>query len=213
MGFLPWPFPDGCWISIGYAEEKDTVYCLNAVDGKERWRFSYESSLDDRFFEGGPTSTPTIDGESVYVLSRQGDLFCLSTTTGKLRWSRNLQKDWEVRVPGWGFSCSPLIQGGRLLLNAGESGMALDKTSGELLWKSEDGEAGYMTPMPLEIDGQAYMVIASGKFYQLVDITSGKVAWKHRWLTTYGCNAASPIVQQRQVFVSSVTVEGLHCWM
>ena len=35
--------------------------------------------------EGGPTSTPTVDGDAVFTLSRQGDQFCFDAATGLLR--------------------------------------------------------------------------------------------------------------------------------
>jgi len=194
---------DGRLFTIGNSDNQDTVTCLEAQSGKVLWKHSYDCPLDDRFFEGGPTSTPTVDGDHVYTLSRQGDLFCFEAISGKIIWSKNVQQEAEVRVPGWGFSSSPVVHENKLILNVGESGIAIDKSTGTILWKSGAGEAGYMTPHPLKIGDRWFALIASGKFYQCVDLESGTVAWKHRWLTTNGCNAADPIVDGDQVFISS----------
>lgn len=203
VGFSSVAISDGLVFTLGNSDDQESLFCIDAQTGKHHWKHSYECSLDDRFFEGGPTSTPTVNGEKVYSLSRQGDLFCLDKRTGKISWSKNVREETDVRVPGWGFASSPVIHGDRLILGVGESGLALEKNSGEVIWKSGDVEAGYMTPLPFELGNRWFALIASGKFYQCVDLENGMVVWRHRWLTTYGCNAASPIVSGSQAFFSS----------
>ncbi len=188
---------------MGHANDADTVFCIDAEKGQVVWKHSYDSPLDDRFFEGGPTATPTVDDERVYSLGRQGDLFCFDAATGKIQWSKNVAQEAGVRIPGWGFSASPVVHDDRLILNVGQSGMAIHKQTGEILWKSGDSDAGYMTPFPIQIDGRWFALIASGKFYQCVRLENGEVVWKHRWLTTNGCNAADPLVQGNLAFISS----------
>lgn len=203
VGFSSMVVSHGRVFTIGNRDNVDTVWCLDSADGKVLWQHDYESPLDDRFFEGGPTSTPTIDGDRVYTLGRQGDLFCFQTQDGKVVWSNNIAQTTEASVPGWGFAGSPVVHGNLLLLNVGEAGTAVDKDTGELMWTSGNGEAGYMTPHPLKLDDRWYVLIASGRAYQCVDIDSGTLAWRHRWLTTYGCNAADPLVDGNRVFISS----------
>lgn len=203
IGFSSMAVADGRLYTMGNSDNRDRVICLDSKSGSVLWKHAYECPLDDRFFEGGPTSTPTIDDDRVYTLSRQGDLFCFDALTGSVHWSKNVAHEAEVRVPGWGFSSSPLVHDDRLILNIGESGIAVDKSSGKIIWQSGDAESGYMTPHPLRMGERWYALIASGKFYQCVDLESGIVAWKHRWLTTNGCNAADPIVVGDQAFISS----------
>ena len=203
IGFSSVAVANGRLYTMGNSDNQDTVTCLETKSGNVLWKHSYACPLDDRFFEGGPTSTPTVDGDRVFTLSRQGDVFCFDALSGQVVWSKNVQKEAEARIPGWGFSSSPMVHDNKLILNVGDAGMAIDKVSGAILWKSGPGEAGYMTPHPIKIGDSWFALIASGKFYQCVDLESGLVAWKHRWLTTNGCNAADPIVIGDQVFVSS----------
>jgi outer membrane protein assembly factor BamB len=189
--------------TMGNLEGTESIYCLDRSDGRVLWQHSYDCPIDDRFFEGGPTSTPTIDGGMLFALSRQGDLFCLETATGRLMWSQNVHEKTGLRIPGWGFSASPVVDGERLLLGVGESGVMLDRRTGSVVWKSNDADAGYMTPQIFERDSKRYAIIASGKHYQCVDLETGHVQWKHRWLTTYGCNAADPIIDGNRLFISS----------
>ncbi|HLY09915.1 MAG TPA: PQQ-binding-like beta-propeller repeat protein, partial [Planctomycetota bacterium] len=174
----------------------------DAENGKVLWYHPYPAELGDKFFEGGPTSTPTVDGDRVYAIGRAGDLFCFQASSGKVLWSKQLSKDFGIPVPGWGFGGSPLALGTQLLLNAGEAGLALDKTDGHLLWKSAAAESGYTTPLLLPGD-DGLVLFSSGKAYLAVDPRTGKEAWRVKWVTNYGVNAADPIVRDGQMFLST----------
>src|SRR5436305_5508767 len=90
IGFSTVAVSNGRLYTLGNAEDKDTVYCLDAVTGKQLWTHSYDAPRDPNNFEGGPTATPTADGNRVYTISRQGDLFCFDAITGKAVWSQNI---------------------------------------------------------------------------------------------------------------------------
>jgi len=189
--------------TIGHIDREDIVFCLDVLSGQTIWKYAYPADLDDRDFEGGPTSTPTIDGDRVYVMSRSGDLFCLSATNGTKHWQKQIVDDAQVRLPGWGFSAAPLIVGDKLLLNVGESGAALDKHDGSVIWSSADRDCGYATPILIPDADPATAVIASGRAFIGVDIESGKQLWTERWLTSFNCNAADPIIDNGKMFLSS----------
>ncbi|MBI2477460.1 MAG: PQQ-like beta-propeller repeat protein [Planctomycetia bacterium] len=203
VGFSSVVISSGRAFTIGNHDNRDTVYCLDADNGVERWKHAYESPLNDKFFEGGPTSTPTVDGDAVYTLSQTGNLFCFDVASGEVRWSKNIAEEASVRVPGWGFGGSPVVHGNMLLLAVGEAGTAVDKRTGELLWSSADKDAGYATPLLFQQDGKWLALIASGAYYHAVDSATGEEKWRYRWLTRFGCNAADPILSGETVFISS----------
>lgn len=202
-GFSSMAVAQGRLYTMGYGEEKDVVYCLDAKNGKILWQHEYDSDLGDKYFEGGPTSTPTVDGNSVYALSRWGDIFSFEAATGKIQWSKNVQKETNVRIPSWGFSGSPLVQGDLLLLTIGEAGLALEKATGKIVWSSANKDAGYSTPVPFKRGGADLAIVSSGKAFIAVDVKTGKQVWSFPWSTQYGVNAADPIVQEDYVFISS----------
>ena len=109
---------------------------FDAVSGKELWKHSYPAELGDKFFEGGTTGTPTVAGDRVFTLSRWGDVFCFEAATGKIVWSKNVQKETGAPIPDWGFTGAPLVHENLLVLNVGDAGLALDKTTGKIVWKS-----------------------------------------------------------------------------
>ncbi len=59
-GFSSVTVAGGRLYTMGNRDNIDTVYCLDAVTGKQLWTHSYQCPLDPKFFEGGPTSTPTV---------------------------------------------------------------------------------------------------------------------------------------------------------
>lgn len=203
LGFSSFVISDGRALTLGHADGKDTVWCFEAASGKEIWKHSYPSDLGDKFFEGGTTGTPTIDGDRVFVLSRWGDLFCFEAATGKIVWSKNIQKETAVRIPDWGFTGAPLVHENLLVLNVGDAGLAVDKATGKIVWQSADQRAGYSTPLPIQRDGQWLAVFGDGNSYVAVQIRDGKEAWRIRWLTEYGVNASDPIIEGNKIFLSS----------
>lgn len=192
--------------SMGNVDGNDVVYCLDAKTGKEVWRHSYPQLLDKRMFEGGPAATPTIDGARVFTLSHQGDLFCLDAASGKKIWHVHFQNDFGGRRPEWGFAGSPTVEGNLLICDVGGAGastVALDKTTGKVVWKSGDYEAGYASPVVATIAGKRTAVIFKGKHLVGLDAKDGRELWRSAWKTDYDVNAATPLVLGDRVFITS----------
>jgi outer membrane protein assembly factor BamB len=202
-GFSSVAVAKGRVVTIGNANDTDTVFCLDAEKGDVLWKHSYPSELGDKLFEGGPTSTPTIDGDRVYTLGRFGDLFCLDLATGKVVWSAQLQKDGGFPPPAWGFGGSPLVLDDLLVLNVGDAGTALDKSSGKVVWKSAPLESGYSTPLPIRRGGETLLLLGSAKSYVAVNAGTGAEVWRVKWITSYGVNAADPILDGDRMLVST----------
>jgi len=203
LGFASFVVGDGRVLTSGHTDEKDTVWCLDAVTGKVIWKHEYPADLGDKYYEGGTSNTPTIDGDKVYHLSRWGDLFCFEVATGKIVWEKNVQKETEANIPDWGFAGAPLVQGGLLILNVGKAGLGVDKVSGKIVWKSETDSAGYSTPYPITRDGKKLAIIGSGDAYNAVQVEDGTPVWSYRWATRYGVNASDPILSGDSLFIST----------
>ena len=203
LGYSSFVVAGGRVVTMGHADEKDTVFCFAADTGKELWKHSYPAELGDKYFDGGTTGTPTFDGGHVFVLSRWGDTMCLNAADGKVVWSKNVEKETGARIPDWGFGGAPLVHGDRLVLNVGDAGLALDKKSGAILWKSEPKSAGYSTPLLLKSGENTLGIFGSGQSYVAVNLRDGKEAWRIRWLTQYGVNAADPVVDGDRLFLST----------
>ena len=77
----------------GRGEEKDTIFCFDAATGKVIWSHAYEAKLDPKYYDGGPSGTPTVDGDRVYTLSKHGMLICLDTADGHVVWQKNVASE------------------------------------------------------------------------------------------------------------------------
>lgn len=181
----------------------DIVFCFDAETGKEIWRHTYPCPLLPNSYEGGTLCTPTVDNGKVYTLSKIGDLFCLDAGTGKVVWQKQLNKDLGFKLPTWHFASSALVTGDLLILNMGSAGLALNKSTGEIVWQSGKGKCGYATPVPFEMDGQPCVAIMSEVTLFTVKQADGKPLWQYPWKTMYEINAADPVVAGNRMFITS----------
>jgi len=203
VGFASFTVAEGRVYTTGHANDKDTVFCFDAASGKQVWKQDYAADLGDKYYEGGTSATPTIEDGKAYHLSRWGDVFCFDAATGKVVWQKNIQKETGADIPEWGFAGSPLVSGKLLILNVGKSGTAVEKASGKTVWTSDKDNAGYSTAYPMTVNGKPQVVLGSGRAYRGVDPTNGTVLWEHTWSTSYGVNAADPILSGTNLFISS----------
>lgn len=189
--------------SAGDKDQKDQIFCLDAGTGEEVWKHTYKSQLDPLYYKGGPSATPTIDGNRVYTFSKRGLVLCLDAATGKVVWSRDIQKKDDLSPPKWGFASSVLISGPLAVINAGDGGIALKKKNGAVAWKGGDGLPGYSTPLPFVSGKQKGLAFFSAKKLVAVNASTGKRLWDYPWQTAYDVNAADPVFFGDKVFVSS----------
>ena len=188
--------------------ETDTLYCFDAVSGRVIWMHSYPCALQPLYFEGGTQSTPTVDGEAVYIFSKMGDLFCLNSKDGGVEWSVNVSQDLGFKLPTWSYSSSPLVLDDRLYLNLGSAGVAFDKATGKVIWENGKEVCGYATPVPGRFDGVDCIVLGAADAVVGVRIRDGKVLWRHPFVNKHKATAADPLVRGHEVFASSAYGRG-----
>jgi outer membrane protein assembly factor BamB len=208
-GFSSLAVAAGKVFTLGNTADSDTVIALEAATGIRLWEASYPAPLDPNLFEGGPTATPTYFDGRLYTFSRQGWVHCLDADTSEILWRVNVAESCGVNIPSWGFAGSPVVDGDRLLLNAGSAGVALDRLTGAVLWKSDNSDdAGYSTPLLATLNDRRLVLLMSGKALHAVDPQTGEPAWEQRWITRYGVNAADPLVHNQQISLSSGYAKG-----
>lgn len=183
---------------------EDIVWCLDAATGEPVWEHRYPAEKWDKFHAGGTLTTPSVDGDRVYVVNRDSRFTCLDARTGEPHWSRVLGETLELETPTWGFAASPLVLDEAVIVNVGVV-MACDKTSGEPIWRtSKDYGHAYSTPIVFEYDGRRLLAVFCGSGLVILDRASGEEVAFHEWKTKYDVNAASPVlVGEDRFFISS----------
>lgn len=205
-GFSSCAVAQGRVFTMGNKNDTDTVFCLDAETGKEIWKYAYPSPLDPKAFEGGPLSTPTVDGERVYTLGKFGDCFCFETKTGRIIWQRKFGRptataaDYKV---WWGFAGSPAVAGDKLILPVGTAGTAVDKLTGKAIWDNGPGYSGYSSPVLFKTERQSCFAFVSGHEIVGGDVNTGQILWKIPWKTNWDQNASDVIVADGKLFIST----------
>jgi len=197
---------EGRLFTMGNANETDTVFCLDAMTGREIWKHSYACPLAPNLFEGGPGSTPVVDAGRVYALSREGDLFCLEAASGKLLWKKNFKKDFSPKTIKWGYNASVLILNNLAIIDVGSPDaqtVAFDKVTGNVVWKGGSEPASYGTAMPFADSGRTLVTSFNGFGLCLLDAKDGREVARFPWKTQYEINAATPIISGNKIFISS----------
>src|SRR5206468_8097617 len=76
-GFSSFSISQGRVYTIGNANDQDTLWCFDAGTGKQIWKHTYDAKLGPQYYEGGPSSTPTVEADRLFTISKWGDVFCL----------------------------------------------------------------------------------------------------------------------------------------
>lgn len=194
--------------AMGYHDGKDTVACLSTADGTILWSHSYPAEKLDTMHEGGPASTPTVVGDVVYTLSRDGQIFALNAADGKVKWTGNLQKEQKAPLPFFGFTFSPLVVNGKLILPAGKPGsatIALEAADGNSIWKKGEDPAGYATPV-VHAGGKSVAILNGGALVMqnLADgVELARYPFENPSPMNSFVNAATPLFHNNGYFITA----------
>jgi outer membrane protein assembly factor BamB len=204
-GFSSFSVANGKLITMGLRGDREFVVAFDVATGKEAWATPHGNAFrNDR--GDGPRGTPTVDGDRLYALGGNGDLSAIEVRTGKLVWSKNILKEFGGRQITWGISESPLVLGNKLLVNPGGPGasiVALNKSDGSLIWKSQSDQAGYSSAIPVEVNGGTQVVFFTHQRAVGLDLKDGKLLWEYARAANNVANAATPIARGNRVFLSS----------
>jgi outer membrane protein assembly factor BamB len=202
---------------------KDNLTCFDAMTGRVVWSDEAESGWSAAGSYEGTRATPTVvvggtsggdtaagggaDAGSVYTYGGRGDLTCRSLADGKPRWRKDVLALTGTGAPQWGLASSPLVEGGKVFVQAGTGGpvaVALDAKTGEPAWKSEaTGNGGYAAPIPIDVEGKPQLVVFAADAVIGMDPATGRTLWREAWTTSYGVNAATPVYRDGHLYVSS----------
>lgn len=189
----------------GQSGDQEFVLAFDVNTGKQVWSVPNGRAFREQRGHG-PRGTPTIDGTRLYALAADGSLVCLQAATGTRVWGMNIVEKFRGGVPHWGISESPLVDGDRVIVTPGGSGtavVALDKTTGELLWKSQSDSAAYSSPMPYDVAGARKVAVFTGEGAIGLDMKTGALEWRYNKVSNRTANIATPIIKNGHIFLSS----------
>ena len=193
---------------------REVVVALDAANGQEVWFADIgsgkydgggDSGAEDNKGGDGPRSTPTVNGDRVYAFNQHLVLTCLEAATGKVSWTKDLMKEHAGRNIGWKNATSVVIDGDLAFVaggGPGESMLALNKATGQVVWKSGDEKITHATPAIATILGVRQVVFFMQSGLVSVNAKNGAVLWKFPFRYSVS-TASSPVVSGDVVYCSA----------
>lgn len=215
-GYASVSIAEGRIYTTGNFSDGQSVVAADATDGRVLWRTPITDRSPRHGYEGS-RSTPTVDGDRLYVVASSGRIVCLAAADGKILWSKDFSKEWNGQMmSGWGFSESPLVDGPWVVCTPGGKEamiVALDKMTGEQVWASaapdlpgnaqgRDG-AGYSSLVISHGGGVKQYVQVVGRGVLGVRAADGKLLWTYNDVANRTANIPTPIVSGDYVFAST----------
>ncbi len=184
----------------------ERVLCFDERTGKKIWSHHYECVYERVGYQAGPRASVMIDSGKAYSLGTMGHLFCFNADNGKVIWKRDLNKEYNIRMPIWGIAATPLIVDEKIILQISGSDnacvLALNKHTGEEIWRNLDDIAAYSAPVLIEKGPRSVFVVWTEDNLVGMEPETGKVYWKIPWKLRSGMGIATPVLYEDHIFVS-----------
>jgi len=206
---------DGAAYTLGYRDESEFLFALDAVTGENRWVVpvgtvtNFRSGAFNSLMRWLSPRVPTVDGDRIYTITAEGELTCLRTDVGQVLWRKRYPTEFLSQPRAWGFCDYPLVDGDHLICVPGGPGatiVALNKRTGELIWKTgvPGGEPGTHGATVLSNAGglRHYVVfLSSGPTGIAAD--NGRVLWRYEKVQARIAASYTPVVQGDFVFAAN----------
>jgi len=184
----------------GNIDGTEALFALDP-DGKQQWKVENGQEWTENY--PGSRGSPTVDGGNLYLLSGTGRIACFDAKTGQERWAREA-KEFGGRPGGWGYAESVLILDRLAVFKPGGKDciVALDKQSGEPVWKSTGFEAGpeYSSCLAIEQDGAPMITTGTRGGIVGVNARNGELLWQNKFAADNVANCPTPAYSDGYVF-------------
>lgn len=179
-GFSSPSFGNNALFITGFKDSVDILVALD-MSGKLLWQTPMGRAWTKSYPES--RSTPTVEGNKVYTCSGFGDLYCFDATNGQVVWSYKASELNKGTYGRWGIAESLLIDNEKIYFSPGgyeTMAIALNKTTGELIWKSEsiNDRPTYVSPILIEYANRKIIINTSMGYIFAIDASNGEILWK-----------------------------------
>ncbi len=216
-GYSSVSIADGKAVTMFSDGQQDHLAAFASSDGHELWRHTigptyvgHDGSHD------GPISTPLLAAGRVFALAPRGQLVALSLADGQLIWSQNVVEDLGATKPHYGFSTSPVLDGGVLVVQLGREDTAIsgfDPATGKELWRVGKDGVNYQSPIVTELGGQRQILAAGNSQLFGLDARTGTILWQQEHggdQSAMGGSTLNPVLLgQERLFMTSTRPESM----
>ncbi len=187
-------------------EEMGHLFILN-TDGTIEKKIAYGKETTEKQAPGS-RSTPTLDGDRLYLMSALGVLYCIDLAKGEKKWEVNVLERFNGSNIMWNLAESVLVDGNRVICTPGGKDavvVALDKMSGETVWttKGLDDKASYCSPVIAMHNGRRILLDETGKYILGVDADDGTLLWTFAQKVPWDIHAVTPLYKDGLVYYTA----------
>jgi len=203
-GFSSIAIADGYVYTAGMVgNDKKGILFAYDLDGNPKWQKFYGPEWSSS--HKGTRTTPTVDGDRVYVMSGYGNLVCFDAKTGDRRWEVDTLKRFDGKNIKWGIAESVLIFDNKLICTPGgrdATVVALDKITAETIWttKGLSETSAYCSPVVIERNGKRLIATMVQKSIVLIDPENGKVLYRIPHIGKHFISAVSPVYKDDLIY-------------
>lgn len=191
--------------SLFVAGMRDVLVCLDAANGKERWRVDFVERFKSALPTFGCVSSPLVDGEHVYVQAGASFLK-LNKRNGETVW-RSLEDGGGMNGSAFSSPFKATIAGQtQLLVQTRERLAGVDEATGKELWSQKIEAFRGMNILTPVIFGDAIFTSSYGGkswLFDLVksgDATDKKIAVTERWQNKAQGYMSTPVVIDGHIY-------------
>lgn len=168
----------------GPKKEQSHVAAFDLKSGKKLWQHDLASAsqYENNNYVSKAAPTPVVDAAGLYCFFEGGNVLSL-THDGKVRWQRNLVEELGAIESRHGISASLEQTDDRIFVWVERSKdpyvLAVDKTSGKDIWKSEGlSTTSWASPRLVPVKGGQHLVLSGIGVLAGLDPATGKQLWK-----------------------------------
>jgi outer membrane protein assembly factor BamB len=191
-------------------DELEADLCFDCRTGEQLWRHAYAAPYkpDDSCGGHGPNSTPTVDGDRVFMFGLGGMLNCLDVKTGRVLWAHDCAAEYwrkerdatgdNPSFPPCGASASGLVAGNVFIVPVGDKTAgaitAFDLRTGEIVWKGLSERSSYGSPMLAEPAGKRQIIGFTGLRMVGLDADNGELLWEREFKAYFQQTILTPVI-------------------
>ncbi len=191
----------------------ERIQCFQELTGKRVWSHEFELVYPEWAFipehGGGPAGTPIVEDGKIYSLGRNGQVECRDARNGKAIWEVALGKKYVILE----LVCraSPLIEGNLLILfTGGKPGacvIALDKRTGQEVWKALDDSPSNSSPLVIVAGGKRQVIVWTANAVNSLNPATGETYWREAMITSNNDSIPAPVFQNHRLLISGLMFE------
>ncbi len=189
----------------GPNKEKGHVICFDLLNGKEQWRYTFDTTdgAESTIYVSRAAPTPLVDENRIIAFFESGDLVSLSHE-GDVHWQRSLSEDYGKFQNRFGIAASPTQTADAIFVLGDHEGPAylakIDKSDGSTVWKTQrTSRVAWSSPTLMMIDGKPVLVISAQGSIDGYDAESGAQLWSFD--DVHGNTVATPAAAGQDAFI------------